>query len=241
MFREDVLRSFGYAAVGLIFTLALVKRWTQARYIVLGAVFITAVDLLSVDGRYLSDANYISQLDKRFPFEATKADRAILAQERQRIADFDAQWEAAKGRWEDRLDAKLTRRYNRVADAAAFEVLNANSHYRVFDLANPFNDARTSYFHKSVGIPRRQASPLPRIHRACPDARARSGHPVHSVGQLQLDADMAPGLSMLNTRYLLVPGAEQPLPFNGGLGPAWFVDEVQWVNSAEEEIGPSLA
>ena len=48
---------------------------------------------------------------------------------------------------------------------------------------------------------------------------------------------MAPGLAMLNTRYLLVPGAEQPLPFNGGLGPAWFVDEVQWVNSAEEEIG----
>ena len=88
VFREDVLRSFGYAAVGLIFTLALVKRWTQARWIVLGAVFITAADLPSVDGRYLSDANYISQLDKRFLFEATKP-IGPLAQERQRIADFD--------------------------------------------------------------------------------------------------------------------------------------------------------
>ena len=238
VFREDVLRSFGYAAVGLMFTLALVKRWTQARYIVMGAVFITAVDLLSVDGRYLSDANYISQLDKRFPFEATKADRAILAQERQRIVDFDTQWEAAKGRWEDRLDAKLTRRYNRVIDAAAFEVLNANSHYRVFDLANPFNDARTSYFHKSVGgyhgakLRRYQEF----IERVLTPERATVIQSIQS-GNFNLTADMAPGLAMLNTRYLLVPGAEQPLPFNGGLGPAWFVDEVQWVNTAEEEVG----
>ena len=197
-----------------------------------------AFDLLSVDGRYLSDANYISQLDKRFPFEATKADRAILAQERQRIADFDTQWESAKGRWEGRLDAKLTRRYNRVIDAAAFEVLNANSHYRVFDLANPFNDARTSYFHKSVGgyhgakLRRYQEF----IERVLTPERAAVIQSIQS-GNFNLTADLAPGLAMLNTRYLLVPGAEQPLPFNGGLGPAWFVDEVQWVNTAEEEIG----
>ena len=38
-----------------------------------------------------------------------------------------------------------------MADAAAFEVLNANSHFRVLELSNPFNDARTSYFHKSLG------------------------------------------------------------------------------------------
>ena len=41
---------------------------------------------------------------------------------------------------------------------------------------------------------------------------------------------------MLNTKYMLVPGAEQPLPFRGGLGPAWFVDQVRWVSSAKEEL-----
>ena len=119
VFREDVLRSFGYAMVGLIFTLALVKRWTETRWIVLGSLVILTADMLSVDGRYLSDANYVNKLDKRFPFEPTAADRVILAQEQQAIADFDEQWDAAKARWEDRLDAKLTRRYSRVIDAAA--------------------------------------------------------------------------------------------------------------------------
>jgi hypothetical protein len=55
-------------------------------------------------------------------------------------------------------------------------------------------------------------------------------------GNYNLDASVAPGLAMLNTKYLLVPGAEQPLPFRGGLGSAWFVDEVKWVDSAEEEL-----
>ena len=238
VFREDVLRSFGYAAVGLMFTLALVKRWTQARYIVLGAVFVTAVDLLSVDGRYLSDANYISQLDKRFPFEATAADRAILAQERQRIADFDTQWESAKGRWEDRLDAKLTRRYNRVIDAAAFEVLNANSHYRVFDLANPFNDARTSYFHKSVGgyhgakLRRYQEF----IERVLTPERAAVIQSIQS-GNFNLTADVGSGAGHAQHEVPPGPRGGAALALQWRVGPAWFVDEVQWVNTAEEEIG----
>ena len=117
-------------------------------------------------------------------------------------------------------------------------MLNANSHYRVFDLANPFNDARTSYFHKSVGgyhgakLRRYQEF----IERVLTPERSAVIQSIQS-GNFNLTADLAPGLAMLNTKYLLVPGAEQPLPFNGGLGPAWFVDEVQWVNTAEEEIG----
>jgi hypothetical protein len=237
VFREDVLRSFGYATVGLMFTLALVKRWTETRWIVLGSLVILTADMLSVDGRYLSDANYVNHLDKRFPFEPTAADRVILAQEQQAIADFDEQWDAAKARWEDRLDAKLTRRYSRVIDAAAFEVLNANSHFRVLELSNPFNDARTSYFHKSVGgyhgakLRRYQEF----IEGVLTNERAAVIQSIQS-GNYNLDASIAPGLAMLNTKYMLVPGAEQPLPFRGGLGPAWFVDQVRWVNSAEEEL-----
>ena len=74
------------------------------------------------------------------------------------------------------------------------------------------------------------------IERVLTPERAAVIQSIQS-GNFNLTADLAPGLAMLNTRYLLVPGAEQPLPFNGGLGAAWFVNEVQWVNSAEEEIG----
>jgi hypothetical protein len=237
LFREDVLRSLGFAVVALVFTLALVKRWTQPQWIVLGAVVLVAADMLSVDGRYLSDSNYVDPMDKRFPFEATAADRAILAQERQAVADFEAQWDEAKARWEKQLDVTLTRRYSRALDAAAFEVLNANTHYRVFDLANPFNDARTSYFHKSVGgyhgakLRRYQEF----IERVLTDERAAVIQAIQG-GRFNLDATVAPGLAMLNTRYFLIPGADQPLPFSGGLGPAWFVDEVRYVDSAEREL-----
>ena len=131
----------------------------------------------------------------------------------------------------------MTRRYARAQDAAAFEVLNANTHHRVFDLANPFNDARTSYFHKSVGG--YHGAKLRRyqdfIERVLTPERAAIIAQIQA-GQFQLGADVAPGLAMLNTKYMLVPGAEQPLPFAGGLGPAWFVDDVTWVGSAEEEI-----
>ncbi len=238
LFRADVLRALGLALLGLVATLALVKQWVKAQWVALAVVAVVALDMSSVDRRYLSDANYVSRMDKRFPFEPTAADRAILAQERQRISDFDAQWESAQARWEDRLDAKLTRRYSRVIDAAAFEVLNANSHYRVFDLANPFNDARTSYFHKSVGgyhgakLRRYQEF----IERVLTPERAAVIQAIQS-GNYNLTSELAPGLAMLNTKYLLIPGAEQPLPFNGAVGPAWFVDEVSWVDSAEEEIG----
>jgi hypothetical protein len=237
LFREDVMRSLAFSVVALLLTLALVKRWTQAQWVALGAVVLVAADLLSVDGRYLNDSNYVAKLDKRFPFEATAADRVILANERQAVPDFDDQWASAKERWEDQLDIKLTRRYSRIEDAAAFEVLNANTHFRVFDLANPFNDARTSYFHKSVGgyhgakLRRYQEF----IERILTDERAAVIQAIQS-GRYNLDASVAPGLAMLNTRYFLIPGAEQPLPFAGGLGPAWFVDEVRYVDSPEEEL-----
>lgn len=237
VFQADVLRALGLSLLGLGVVLALVKRWVDARWVVMGTVVVVALDMGSVNNRYLGPNNYETEMDKRFPFEATPADRAILAAEQGRVSDFEEQFRAAQARWEDRLDAKLTRRYARAKDAAAFEVLNANTHYRVFDLANPFNDARTSYFHKSVGG--YHGAKLRRyqdfIERVLTPERAAIIAQIQA-GQFQLGADVAPGLAMLNTKYMLVPGAEQPLPFAGGLGPAWFVDDVAWVGSAEEEI-----
>lgn len=237
VFRADVLRALGLSLLGLGVVLALVKRWVDARWVVMGTVAVVALDMGSVNNRYLGPNSYETVMDKRFPFEATPADRAILAAEQGGVSDFEEQYRAAQARWEDKLDAKLTRRYARTQDAAAFEVLNANTHYRVFDLANPFNDARTSYFHKSVGG--YHGAKLRRyqdfIERVLTPERAAIIAQIQA-GQFQLGADVAPGLAMLNTKYMLVPGAEQPLPFAGGLGSAWFVDDVTWVGSPEEEI-----
>ena len=237
IFRADVIRSLGFAVVALLFVLALVKRWTNPLWVVAGVAVMMTIDLVGVDRRYIGDQNFVSSFEKRFPFEPRQDDRMILEQEKQGIADFDGQFAEAKARWEDRLDTKLTRRYARVADAAAFEVLNANSHFRVLELSNPFNDARTSYFHKSLGgyhgakLRRYQdfieSSLQPELTRALTSL---------SEGQFNLNSADYPGLCMMNTRYLIDARLPQPIPFAGGLGPAWMVDGVRFVSSAEEEL-----
>ena len=237
IFRADVIRSLGFAVVALLFVLALVKRWTNPLWVVAGVAVMMTIDLVGVDRRYIGDQNFVSSFEKRFPFEPRQDDRMILEQEKQGIADFDGQFAQAKARWEDRLDTKLTRRYARVADAAAFEVLNANSHFRVLELSNPFNDARTSYFHKSLGgyhgakLRRYQdfieSSLQPELTRALTSL---------SEGQFNLNPADYPGLCMMNTRYLIDARLPQPIPFAGGLGPAWMVDGVRFVSSAEEEL-----
>lgn len=237
LFRSDVLRAMGLSTLALLALLALVKSWLEARWVMLCTAALVAMDMVSIDRRYLGEDNFEPVMTARFPFEASPADRAILAQESQFVEGYDEQVRAAEGRWEDKLGTRLTRRFSKAKDAAAFEVLQANSHYRVMELANPFNDARTSYFHKSVGG--YHGAKLRRyqdfIERVLTPERATMIQNIQA-GQYKLGADMAPGCAMMNVRYLMVPGAQQPLPFQGGLGPAWWVKEVQWVTGPEEEL-----
>ena len=95
--------------------------------------------------------------------------------------------------------------------------------YRVLNLTvSPFNDATTSYFHRSVG-----------------------GYHGAKLARYQdlIDRylnDLNPAvLDMLNTRYLIVPGEDgQPRAQRrtSAFGAAWFVDSLAGAASAQEEI-----
>lgn len=97
--------------------------------------------------------------------------------------------------------------------------------YRVLNLAtNTFNEAKTSYFHKSIG----GYSP----------AKFRRYQDIIDYHLSSKGINMNV-LNMLNTRYVIVPteqggSAVQQNP--GALGNAWFVESIQWVNSPDEEI-----
>ena len=237
IFRADVLRSLGFSVMGLIAVVALMKAWVKPQLVIVICTLLLGADLLNVDGRYVSGRNYTDRMEKYFPFEATEVDQEILKRERVAISDFDEQFEMAKKRWEKQLDTRLTRRYQKVKDAAAFEVLNANSHYRVFNLKGPFGESRTSYFHKSVGG--YHAAKLMRIQEFIDNILYNEqGDIIKSLraGNFRINSSMAPGLAMLNCKYIVVPGMDKPLVFEGALGPAWFVDEVEWVEDAQSEI-----
>jgi hypothetical protein len=93
-------------------------------------------------------------------------------------------------------------------------------HYRVINMENPFNDARTSYFHKSVGG--YHGAKLQRYQDVIEQHLSRGNTEV---------------FNMLNTRYIITGQQEQPVQRNpGALGNAWFVEQVKPVNTPNEEI-----
>jgi hypothetical protein len=92
--------------------------------------------------------------------------------------------------------------------------------YRVINLANPFNDARTSYFHKSVG--------------GYHGAKLRRYQDVIDKHIAQNNLEV---LNMLNTRYFITTDGQQPVQRNQqALGNAWFVQKLIPVNTPDEEL-----
>ena len=116
--------------------------------------------------------------------------------------------------------------------------------YRVLNLAsNTFNENNTAYWHKSVGG--YHAAKLRRYQEMIEEhISAEMNGLFKAVAETggdteQLDASEFPVLNMLNTRYFIFPlqgGQTVPLPNPYALGNAWFVDEVQYVSNANEEI-----
>ena len=116
--------------------------------------------------------------------------------------------------------------------------------YRVLNLAsNTFNENETSYYHKSIGgyhaakLRRYQelidAYISPEMQKMMP-AIAKAGGDMTKVN----GDSLFPVLNMLNAKYFIVPlqanqtvAIENPYVY----GNAWFVDNVKYVNNANEE------
>tara|TARA_R110002012_G_scaffold109617_1_gene253529 strand:- start:24668 stop:27004 length:2337 start_codon:yes stop_codon:yes gene_type:complete len=115
-------------------------------------------------------------------------------------------------------------------------ILQDDGHYRVLNLNNPFNEARTSYYHSSVGgyhgAKMRRYQDLIENHlqneMSIMVEKLRSG-----------DSDLSNFgiINMLNTKYIKFGNqAGQVIPNQQANGNAWFVEEVKTVSNPDEEI-----
>lgn len=129
-------------------------------------------------------------------------------------------------------------------EADKFILKDPTLDYRVLNYTgSTFNENNTSYWHKSIGgyhaaklrryqelidahITREMADFYQAIYKAQGDMS-------------QVDGSVAPVLNMLNTRYLILPGQDNsavPVQNPNALGNAWFVDRLQYVQNANEEL-----
>ncbi|MBP5778256.1 MAG: YfhO family protein [Prevotella sp.] len=117
--------------------------------------------------------------------------------------------------------------------------------YRVLNLAsNTFNENETSYYHKSIGG--YHAAKLRRYqemieHYISPEMQALFGAVSEAAGDMtQVKGDsICPVLNMLNTRYFIFPlegGQTVPIQNPYAYGNAWFVDKLDYVANANDEI-----
>ncbi len=125
---------------------------------------------------------------------------------------------------DDYVDASEYESAFELRDVDKLILRDPDPYYRVLDLtSDPYNDAQQAYFHKCIG----------------------GYHPAKmEIYQDLIERHLSRGfnaqvLNMLNTKYIIVGKDKEPprvLPNPAACGNAWFVDEIKWANSAEEEI-----
>jgi hypothetical protein len=115
-------------------------------------------------------------------------------------------------------------------------------YYRVFSIyRNPFNEVNTSYFHNSIGG--YHGAKL-RVYQDVIDfylqnnwqtlmMHFRNGGSPENAKQM---LEQMPALNMLNTKYIIYHPGQAPLENPFAYGNAWFVNNIETVASAEEEL-----
>ncbi|MGD0709791.1 MAG: YfhO family protein [Bacteroidales bacterium] len=121
-------------------------------------------------------------------------------------------------------------------------ILSDNSlDYRVLNLENPFNDARTSYYHKSIGG--YHGAKMKRYQELIENCIAGELRLIQTAfsskspdSALMITLKHLPVLDMMNTKYLIYNPQAPPLPNRYALGNAWFVNHYKIVPNADAEI-----
>jgi len=103
------------------------------------------------------------------------------------------------------------------------EIIKDTGHYRVMNfMVNPMNDGSTSFYHNSIGG----------YHAAKPRR-------YQELFDFQIARNNMEVLDMLNTKYFIFPGQNnvENVELNEGAnGNAWFVSEIEYVDTANEEM-----
>ncbi len=112
-------------------------------------------------------------------------------------------------------------------------ILNDKSHFRVLNFADPFNEARTSVFHNSIGG--YHGAKLARYEEFVTHQLSGEIQEIMTTGRITQSNTRL--LSMLNAKYFLVGNTAESVVQNpNAMGNAWFVQSIKEVNTPDEEL-----
>lgn len=213
-FTSDALRSFIFIAIAFVSLFLFAKDKLKKEIIVILIIGIASViDLWQVDKRYISNENYKKTYE--LEIQSTPALETIKAD----------------------VEAKNIK------------------HYRVYNMAvNTFNDASTSFYVPSIGgyhgAKLQRYQDIISFHLTNPnyvekDLNDTSLLKTNQIRQFfytyqqQIKCPNLQVLNMLDTKYFILPlGQEGGMAVENpeACGAAWFVENIKWVNTPDEEI-----
>lgn len=245
VYRADAWRSLGLVLLAIGGLLAIVRlraampqKPMAARIAVAVLAVATLVDLQSVARRYQpADKGWIRTVEYKYPYTPSVADEAILTDRVRRNPAVQDAIDGEVARVRSAYDGRIGKREERVLDAARFAGLQMVDHFRVLNLRGAFNDATTSYFHRSVGgyhgAKLRRYQDL--IERVLNSEQETFAAEANAKG---LEAALAgmPVHHMLNTQYIVFDPNQQPIPNPAALGNAWFASGWTMADGADAEM-----
>jgi len=218
IFRADALRSIVFIGLALIALYVFFKNHIKKEVFIAVLIILIVVDLYPVNKRFTNNDNFVEKKDLNLAYMPNMADYQILQSELKNKPELQT---IAK----DAL-AKYTREHRKASDyekvAAQLWAVTYNSNYRVFEKAgSPFQNARTSYFHKSIG--------------GYHGAKLRR---IQELYDYHIEKGNKKVINMLNVRYRIVQGEKglQAVYNPDALGAAWLVDSYKIVANSNEEI-----
>lgn len=244
VFREDVLRSLGFIIVGLALIFLFLKKKIQPFALGISLTFLITLDLILVDKRYLHNekdqkGEYVHWVDRdrfEFPRGASKADYAIFEREKNEQTNKLYQSFVEIAQSENNGEPV----YSNQLAAYQFGALNLTTNYRVLKLGDPFNDSFTSLFHKNVGgyhgAKLKRYQQLISMYISKEQQQFIQGlSTVKSMEDLEQLTAQLKVMNMLNAKYLILD-AEQLVPNPNANGNAWYIEEIVWAETPDEEL-----
>jgi len=207
LFRIDALKAFIYVAIAAGALFMVLKQKLNQNIALAIIGVVSLFDLWTVNKRYLNDDNYVDKIFAENPFQTESSDlMADKVQDNPNLEPILA-------------NVNVNKTLETIAE-------KDKTHYRIFNnILGTFSETNTSYFKSSIGG----------YHAV---KLRRYDDVINEYFQI-MDSVRVPNiLNLLNAKYLVLGGPEQPQAIANpkANGNAWFVSDLQFVESPNQEI-----